>query len=481
MPRHVPDHFFGHPRPLSTLFHIELWERFSYYGMQSILLIYLYYEVTRGGLGIDQGLAGGIVGIYGGSVYLATILGGWLADRVLGAERTLFYSGIVVMLGHIALALLPGISGLVVGLVCIALGSGGVKSSASSMVGALYEDPQWHALRDAGFSIFYLAVNIGGFFGPLLTGVLQSELGFHYGFGAAALGMAFGLWRYARGRAALPKLPVPNPLSPAQRVRVQLAAVAVIAVVGALFGARVIHPGNFSSVVLGINIVAVLGYFGRMLLGPSFSASEKRHVLAYVPLFLAACVFWMLWFQVFTSVVVYFDETVVRRIGDWEAPVSWSASAQSMWVIILAGTMATLWTKLGDKQPRTPMKFVLSLFVLGAGYYCFVPYIKAGEPMSMLVFVGVLFLVTVAELLISPIAISLATKIAPASFKTQMVAVNFLSLSLGFTAGGVLFDAHYSKEAAADFYVELTVISLVCAVALLVLVPVLNRMLKDVD
>ena len=189
----------------------------------------------------------------------------------------------------------------------------------------------------------------------------------------------------------------------------------------------------------------------------------------------------MLWFQVFTSVVVYFDETVVRRIGDWEAPVSWSASAQSLWVIILAGTMATLWTKLGDRQPRTPMKFVLSLFVLAAGYYCFVPYIKAGEPMSMLVFVGVLFLVTVAELLISPIAISLATKIAPASFKTQMVAVNFLSLSLGFTAGGVLFDAHYSKEAAADFYVELTVISLVCAVALLVLVPVLNRMLKDVD
>ena len=285
MPRHVPDTFFGHPRPLSTLFHIELWERFSYYGMQSILLIYLYYEVTRGGLGIDQGLAGGIVGIYGGSVYLATILGGWLADRVLGAERTLFYSGVVVMLGHIALALVPGVPGLVMGLVCIALGSGGVKSSASSMVGALYENPQWHALRDAGFSIFYLAVNIGGFFGPLLTGVLQTEMGFHYGFGAAALGMAFGLWRYARGRAGLPQLPVPNPLSPAQRRHMLVGAVVVIGVVGALFASGVIHTGNFSSVVLGINIVAVLGYFGRMLLGTGFSASEKRHVLAYVPLF----------------------------------------------------------------------------------------------------------------------------------------------------------------------------------------------------
>ena len=151
--------FFGHPRQLSTLFHIELWERFSFYGMQGILFIYLYYSATKGGLGFSEAVAGGLVGAYGGSVYLSTILGGWLADRLWGAERTLFYAGILVMCGHIALALIPGVDGMIAGLVCIALGSGGVKASASAMVGALYEEEHMRPLRDAGFSIFYIAIN----------------------------------------------------------------------------------------------------------------------------------------------------------------------------------------------------------------------------------------------------------------------------------------------------------------------------------
>lgn len=208
--------FFGHPFQLSTLFHIELWERFSFYGMQGILLIYLYYTADKGGLGIDKTLAGGIVGAYSGSVYLSTILGAWFADRVWGAEKTLFLSGIVVMLGHIVLAAAPGLYGLLIGLIFIALGSGGVKSTASSMVGALYEQDEMRPLRDAGFSIFYIAINIGGFLGPLLTGLLQENIGFHYGFGAAAVGMAFGLWRYSLGRKNLPHPTVPHPLSKGQ-------------------------------------------------------------------------------------------------------------------------------------------------------------------------------------------------------------------------------------------------------------------------
>ena len=187
--------FFGHPVQLSTLCHIELWERFSFYGLQGILMLYLYYETSRGGLGVDKSLAGSIVGAYGGSVYLATVFGGWLADRLWGAEKTLFVSGVVVMLGHLTLAFVPGLAGLLCGLVLIALGSGGVKASANSMVGSLYEDEKLRPLRDAGFSIFYISINIGGFFGPLVTGVLQTKAGFHYGFGAAAVGMAFGLWR----------------------------------------------------------------------------------------------------------------------------------------------------------------------------------------------------------------------------------------------------------------------------------------------
>ncbi|RKW12148.1 MAG: MFS transporter, partial [Cardiobacterium sp.] len=258
--------FFGHPRQLSTLFHIELWERFSFYGMQGILAIYLYHSVGEGGLGFSKAVAGGIVGAYGGSVYLSTILGGWLADRLWGAERTLFYAGILVMCGHIALALVPGVDGMICGLVCIALGSGGVKASASSMVGSLYEDEQLRSLRDAGFSIFYIAINIGGFLGPLITGLLQENVGFHYGFGAAAVGMAFGLWRYAVGRKALPHLGAPLPLPASQRkIAIAIAIALILGIIAAVHFDK-LQLGNFSSVLLGVVILATLAYFTRLLL-----------------------------------------------------------------------------------------------------------------------------------------------------------------------------------------------------------------------
>jgi len=172
--------FFGQPRVLANLFGVELWERFSFYGMQGILLLYLYYSVEDGGLGISQDTAVGIVGAYGGLVYLSTIAGAWVADRLIGAERTLFYSAVLVMAGHIALSALPGTLGVGVGLVLIAFGSGGVKANATSLVGTLYtaDDPR----RDAGFSLFYLGINLGALLGPLLTGWLQSSFGFHVGF-----------------------------------------------------------------------------------------------------------------------------------------------------------------------------------------------------------------------------------------------------------------------------------------------------------
>src|SRR3954449_7407085 len=211
--------FFGQPRVLANLFGVELWERFSFYGMQGILLIYLYYSVADGGLGISRDTATSIVGAYGGLVYLSTILGAWLADRLLGAERTLFYSAAVVMAGHIALALIPGLAGVGVGLVLIAFGSGGVKANATALVGSLYAEDDER--RDAGFSLFYMGINIGAFFGPLLTGLLQDNEGFHYGFGLAAVGMALGLVQYALGRRSLPDETheVPHPLERSARAK----------------------------------------------------------------------------------------------------------------------------------------------------------------------------------------------------------------------------------------------------------------------
>lgn len=224
----------GHPIGLTNLFGVELWERFSFYGMILILGYYLYYSLDQGGLGLPQATATGIVGAYGGAVYLSTVLGGWLADRVLGMERMVFYGGVVVMLGHLALAVLPGFSGVAVGLVLVALGSGALKANASSLLGTLYEkgDPR----ADGGFTLFYLGINLGAFVGPLITGLLQDSIGFHYGFGAAAIGMALGLVQYVVFRRNLGTAGrhAPNPLPASARPKAIGIGVAIVVVIAAV-------------------------------------------------------------------------------------------------------------------------------------------------------------------------------------------------------------------------------------------------------
>ncbi|AEV86655.1 proton-dependent oligopeptide transporter, POT family [Actinoplanes sp. SE50] len=291
--------FFGQPRPLANLFGVELWERFSFYGMQGILLIYLYYEAADGGLGIDKSTATSIVGAYGGAVYLSTVLGAWVADRLLGSERVLFLSAILVMCGHIALALLPGLVGVGVGLVLIAVGSGGVKANATSLVGTLYDAHDER--RDAGFSLFYLGINLGALAGPLLTGLLQKNLGFHYGFGLAAVGMAIGLTQYALGRRNLPDAgrAVPNPLPPGRWpvvAAVVLAGVAVI-VVSALTW---LTADRLSTVVVVLSILAAAAYFTVILSSRRLDGRERRKVWAFLPMFLASAAFWSLYQQQFT-------------------------------------------------------------------------------------------------------------------------------------------------------------------------------------
>ena len=215
---------------LASLFSVEMWERFSFYGMQGILLYYMYFTAAEGGLGIEQGLAAGLVGAYGGGVYLSTILGAWLADRLFGSEKVLFGSAILIMAGHIALAFVPGIPGLIAGLVLVGVGSGGLKANATALVGSLYREKDER--RDAGFSIFYMGINAGALIGPLVTGWLQESQGFHWGFGAAAVGMAVGLVIYALGRKNLPEEAhrVHNPLPADERTKYGLRFGAIAAV-----------------------------------------------------------------------------------------------------------------------------------------------------------------------------------------------------------------------------------------------------------
>ena len=229
--------------------------------MLTILGYYLYYSVTEGGLELPQTTATGIVGAYGGLVYLSTVLGGWIADRLLGMERTVLYGGVVVMFGHIALAIVPGLAGVAVGLVLVALGSGALKANASSLLGTLYE--KGDARCDGGFTLFYLGINLGAFIGPLITGLLQTRMGFHYGFGAAAIGMALGLAQYVAFRRNLGThgRNVPNPL-PRSAIGWAVGVMAVVAVVIVVaFVTGMVKLSNLSQATTGVIVVASVAYF----------------------------------------------------------------------------------------------------------------------------------------------------------------------------------------------------------------------------
>jgi POT family proton-dependent oligopeptide transporter len=472
--------FFGQPRALANLFGVEMWERFSFYGMQGILLIYLYYSVAEGGLGISQGTATSIVGAYGGTVYLSTVLGAWIADRLAGPERTLFWAAVLVMCGHIALGLLPGLFGVGVGLVLVAVGSGGVKSNASSLVGSLYAENDDR--RDAGFSLFYLGINLGALLGPLLTGLLQTTLGFHYGFGLAAVGMAIGLTQYAFGRRRLPPEAnvVPNPLPPGRRPLVIAIAVAGAVLIAVLAVTGVLRADRLATIVIVLSGLAAVVYFVVILSSHGVTHVERRRVLAFIPMFVASAAFWSLYQQQFTVVTIYSDERLDRHILGWEMPVAWVQSINPIFVIVLSGVFAALWTRLGPRQPSTPVKFALGTAIMGVAFLLFLP-MAGGGPGSapLLGLVGILFVFTIAELLISPVGLSLSTKLAPAIFHTQMVALFFLSIALGTAMSGVLA-GFYSPTSEVPYFGILGAVAIVLGGLLLAITPMLRRLMSGV-
>jgi proton-dependent oligopeptide transporter, POT family len=472
--------FLGQPRLLANLFGVEMWERFSFYGMQGILLIYLYYSAVQGGLGIDKVSATSIVGAYGGLVYLSTILGAWLADRLLGSERMLFYSAIVIMCGHLSLSLLPGLLGVGVGLVAIALGSGGLKANATSMVGSLYEekDPR----RDAGFSIFYMGINIGALFGPLLTGLVQSNWGFHAGFALAAIGMAIGLIQYSLGRKGFSAASrrVPNPLPANRRLLWALIGAAAVLVVAGLAVAGVLSADRLSGIVVGATLVAAVGYFVIILTSRKVTGIERRRVYAFIPMFIASAAFWSLYQQQFTVVTIYSDERLDRDLFGWIMPVSWVQSINPVFIIILAGVFAAVWTKLGDRQPSTPVKFALGTMIMGVAFLLFLPFAGGGPNSTPLIgLIGILFVFTIAELLISPVGLSLSTKLAPEAFHTQMVALFFLSIALGTAMSGVLA-GYYHPDSETAYFGVLGGIAIVIGIVLLLLTPIITKLMSGV-
>lgn len=471
---------FGHPIGLVNLFGVELWERFSFYGMLTILGYYLYYSLTEGGLGLPKTTATGIIGAYGGLVYLSTVLGGWIADRVLGMERTVFYGGVVVMLGHISLAILPGLSGVAVGLVFIALGSGALKANASSLLGTLYDDGD--PRRDGGFTLFYLGINIGAFTGPMITGLLQTSVGFHYGFGAAAIGMALGLTQYVIFRRNLGDhgRVVANPLPRSAVPKAMLIAVAGMAAIVGAFMAGLVRLDNLSQVTTGLIIIASVGYFAAMLRSPKVDANERTRVRAFIPLFIANAVFWSLFQQIFTVLAVYSDDRMDWNIFGWKAPSSWIGSIEPIWVIALSPVFAIMWTKLGRRAPTTPRKFAYGVIGMGLAFMLFLTMAGTeGRSVPALAVLGFLGAFAVAELMLSPIGLSVTTQLAPNAFRAQMMALYFFSVGLGTAMSGVLAE-YYSPQHEYRYFGIIGSVAVVVGLVVWVLGPRISKLMDGV-
>ena len=479
--------FFGHPRGLSTLFFTEMWERFSYYGMKAILAYYLYYSAAQGGLGVDKSSALSLVAIYGASVYMAGVAGGWLADRVFGSQRAVLYGGVLIMFGHIALALPIGLAGVYTGLILIVLGTGLLKPNVSSIVGGLYgeHDPK----RDAGFSIFYMGINIGGFIAPLVCGFLGQEINWHLGFGAAAVGMAAGLVQYQLGRKHLGEVTAqpPNPLPDEHRGRIlgRIIGISlgVVAVIALLIVSGVLSADGVVNLLSAVSVILPIIYFTVMMRSDKTTPVERSRLVAYIPLFTAAVVFWLLFEQTATVIAAYADTSVRNSMFGVDFPPSFFQSINPVMIIVLAPVFAFLWTKLGTRQPATPKKFSGGLLFIGLSFLVAMAASQAGGPddkVSPLWLVAVFFVMTCGELLLSPVGLSVTTKLAPKAFAAQTMGLFFLSSAAGQGIGAQVVKL-YSDDAAVAYFGVLGAIAIGLGVLLLLFTPKIKALMQGVD
>ncbi|WP_019854469.1 oligopeptide:H+ symporter [Actinopolyspora mortivallis] len=477
--------FLGQPPGLSTLFFTEMWERFSYYGMRAILALYLYTAVAEGGLGLDKNtIAVPLVLAYGSSVYLTGVAGGWLADRVLGSQRAIFYGGVLIMFGHVAMAAPGGLTALGVGLGLITIGSGLLKPNVSNVVGGLYDKEDTR--RDAGFSIFYTGINLGAFISQILTPALQTGIGFHWGFGAAAVGMALGLVQYVLGRGRLGEAgrqPV-NPL-PADRrntilTRVTLITVLILVVLGGtvfLWGI----PGLINTIT-GISMVLPVAYFVVMFRSNQITRTERDRLIAYIPLFLATAVFFLLFEQQAATLVVVTDFQTDTTVFGHEFPVGWFQSINPLSIIILAPLFAVMWTKLGPRQPSTPGKFVGGLVFVGLAFLwvVFSSLFTNEEGLLNPFMIGFVFvLLTIGELMLSPVGLSATTKLAPEAFSSQTMGLYFLAPALGQGVAAQVTKL-YSDQHQNLYFGGVGLVTVFLGVLLALMVPLIKKYMHGV-
>jgi proton-dependent oligopeptide transporter, POT family len=472
----------GHPSGLYTLFFTEMWERFSYYGMRALLVLFMV-DTVRGGLGMDDRTAAAIYGLYTAGVYLGALPGGWVADRLLGARKAVWYGGIVIAAGHFSLAI-PTMETFYLGLVLVVVGTGLLKPNISAIVGMLY--PDGGARRDAGFTIFYMGINIGAAIGPLICSYLGEIVNWHYGFGAAGIGMVLGLIQYrltAKRLGDAGKPPV-RPVAEARRDwRVFYGALIAIMIVTLLGLSRLIaiNPVTVarSSTLLILSIAVI--YFLYIFFFAGLDRNERRRLIAMGALFIASAMFWAGFEQAGSSLNIFAEQHTVRTIAGWLAPAGWFQMLNPIFIIALAPVVASIWVALARRQlnPSLPVKFALGLLLLGAGFLVVAAaarLVVEGNQVWPTWLIATYLLHTLGELCLSPVGLSSVTKLAPARLVGQMMGLWFLATSFGNLIAGLVAGEVTGDSLAQMPWRFMQIVFTTCGTALLLLL--LTRPIK---
>ncbi len=495
----IENGFMGHPRPLRPLFFTEMWERFSYYSIRPLLVLFMVATVGSGGFGFDEVTASAIYGIFAGSLYLAAVPGGWLADNWLGQERALWWGSIIIALGHLSIALsaMFGMTLFFVGLICIVLGSGLFKTCISVMVGALYE--KGDSRRDGGFTLFYMGINIGALLAALIVGVFKEQGLWHVGFGVGGLGMLVSLLvyrfsaqktlqRFAQVKGITADWEVANDRYKNVGIWVIGLLIALsLTVVLVASGILPFNPQMVAQYMTYIIAGVVLLYFAVMFISPKLDKTDKLRLLICFILIIGSTLFWSSFEQQPTSFNLFADRYTDLEVMGFNIPSIWFQSLNPLFILILAPIISIIWVKLGNKglEPSSMAKFALGMLLAAAGFGLMIMASKSiltseGGLASPLWLVGSLLLLTLGELALSPVGLSSMTKLAPKGMQGQMMGLFFASIAMGnlvaaFFGGYVSAD---KIESLPTLFTTMTIFLVVTAVILLLLAKPINNMLK---
>ncbi len=492
--------FFGHPRGLATLFFTEMWERLSYYGMRGLLLLFMVTSIENGGMGLEEKTGGAIYGLYTMFAYLFALPGGWLADKYFGLRRSVFYGGCIITVGHLCLAL-PFTETFFIGLLLIVIGTGLLKPNVSSLVGSLYPAEE-QAKRDSGFYIFFMGINLGAVFGPLIISYLGENINWHYGFAAAGIGMFFGVLQYKLtesnlGNAGLEPTKLPDANAQKARERGIRNALWIIGVVLGgfivLMVTRVItvNPlviAQASTVVLSGSVIL---YFIYVYLFENLNADEKRKVAVIAVFFLATCMFYGGYEQQGSSFTLFGERYTDRIAFGKEFPTGWFIAVPSVWVLAFVPVFAWLWLWLAKRNlnPSTPVKLALGLLFIGIGFAVMMAasaVVVAGQKASPAWLVTTYLLHTFGEICLYPVGLSAVTKLSPQRIVGQMMGVFFMALAFGNLVAG-LFGGNFDDAAIAanpplliDLFWQVTRVMLIAGVVVLIIARPLRKWMGEI-